>query len=76
MQHASVLGIDETSMGRKYIFECLYRSLQEVPRTKSFFGGVTVPAGDWRQISPVARHGTSEQTVASTLKNMSSSRRT
>ena len=68
MQHASLLGIDETSMGRKYKFECLDCSFQDVPRTKSHLGGLTVLAGDWRQILHVVRHGTSGQTVASTLK--------
>ena len=35
MQHASLLVIDGVSMGNKYIFECLDRSLQDVRGTKS-----------------------------------------
>ena len=70
MQQASLLVIDEMSMGHKYIFECLDRSLQDVRRSRSLFGGLTVLlAGDRRQILPVVRHGSREQIVASTLKN-------
>ena len=70
MQQANLLVIDEMSMGHKYIFECLDRSLQDVRRSKSLFGGLTVLlAGDLRQTLPVVRHGSREQIVASTLKN-------
>ena len=70
MQKASLLVIDEMSMGHKYVFECLDRSLQYVRKSDKLFGGLYVLlAGDWRQILPVVRHGSREQIVSATLKN-------
>ena len=67
---ASLLVIDEMSMGHKHAFECLDRSLQDVRKNKNPLGGVTVLfVGDWRQILPVVRHGSREQIVDATLKH-------
>ena len=44
------------------MFECLDRSLQDVQWSYNF------PIGDWRQVSPVVRHGSREQKEESTLK--------
>ena len=70
LQEASLLIIDEISMGHRNIFECIDRSLQDVRRNNYPFGGMTVLlGGDWRQILPVIRHGSRAQIVAATLKN-------
>ena len=51
---AKMLIINEVSMGHRYLFECLNRSLQDIRKNSHLFGGITVLfAGDWKQLLPV-----------------------
>ena len=66
--------IDEVTMGHRYLFECLDRSLRDVmgvvdaARSEQPFGGITVLcAGDWRQILPVVIKGRQAQIVGASL---------
>ena len=69
MQKASLVVIDEMSMSHKYVFECLDRSLQDARKSHKLFGELIVLfAGDWRKI--VVRHGSREQILSATLKNL------
>lgn len=69
MKLASLLVIDEVSMGHRHLFECLDRSLRDVRQCERPFGGLTVLfAGDWKQILPVVKHGCKAQILAATLK--------
>ncbi|XP_064648740.1 uncharacterized protein LOC135500954 [Lineus longissimus] len=69
LRRANLLIIDEVSMGHRYIFECIDRSLQDIRGNPSHFGGLTVVfAGDWKQILPVVRRGSRPQIVNACLK--------
>ena len=66
---ASLLIIDEVTMGHKYIYEAIDRTLKNLLNCKKPFGGlVCVFAGDWRQTLPVVRRGSNAQIISSTLK--------
>ena len=68
-QRADLLIIDEISMGHKHVFEAIDRTMQDLRKISSPFGGLTVIlAGDWRQILPVVRHGSRPDIVEATLK--------
>ncbi|GFR85882.1 ATP-dependent DNA helicase PIF1 [Elysia marginata] len=57
-QKAHLLIIDEISMGHKHVFEAKDKTMQDLRKNTSPFGGLTfLLAGDWRQILPVVRHG-------------------
>ena len=50
-QKTDLLFIDEISMGHKHVFESIDRTMQDIRKNSSPFGGLTVLlAGDWRQI--------------------------
>ena len=45
-------------MGHKHVFESIDRTMQDIRKKSSPFGGLTVLlAGDWRHILQVVRHG-------------------
>ncbi|GFR57678.1 ATP-dependent DNA helicase pif1 [Elysia marginata] len=68
-QKADLLITDEISMGHKHVFEAIDRTMQDLRKNTSPFGGLTVLlAGDWRQILPVVRHGSRMDIVEATLK--------
>ena len=62
LRQTDLLVIDEVSMGHKYIFEAIDRTIRDIRGNNSLFGGMTVlMAGDWRHILPVVRHGSRPQ---------------
>ena len=70
MKDTKILIIDEVSMGHKYIFEALDRTLRFVrDREDQPFGELTVLfSADWRQCLPVVPRGSRGQIVNSCLK--------
>ena len=61
--------IDEVSMGHKYIFESIDRTLQDVRNNDKPFGGLTIVFfGDWCQVLPVVRSGSRTKIVQAALK--------
>ena len=66
-----VLIIDEMSIGHRYVFECIDRTLRDIRDTPNeLFGGmIVIMAGDWTQILPVIRHGSKADVISSTLKH-------
>ena len=65
-----LLIFDEISMGHKHVFESIDRTMQDIRKKSSPFGGLTVVfAGYWRQILPVVRHGSRPDIVDATLKS-------
>ena len=71
MQKAKLLVIDEVTMGHRYVFEAIDRSLRDVrDAPNKLFGGMTVLfCGDWRQILPVIPRGSRAEVVSATLKH-------
>ena len=67
---AKLLIIDEVSMGHKYWYEAVDKSLQDVRKKPGVpFGGLTVLfSGDWKQILPVVKHGGRVQIIDACLK--------
>ena len=64
-----LLIIDEVTMGHKFIYEAIDRSLKNLLKSDKPFGGlVTVFAGDWRQTLPIVRRGSNAQIISATLK--------
>ena len=64
-----LLIVDEVTMGHKFIYEAIDRSLKHLLVCEEPFGGlVCVFAGDWRQTLPVVRRGSNAQIITSTLK--------
>ena len=56
-------------MGHKHVFESIDRTMQDIRKKASPFGGLTILlAGDWRKILPVGRHGSRPDTVEAKLK--------
>lgn len=67
---AKLLIVDETSMGHRYVFEAIDRSLRDIRNCDVLFGGLTVVlSGDWRQILPVIEHGSEAEIVNACLKS-------
>ena len=71
-KNASLIIIDEVTMGHRHMYECLDRSLRDVRKGKErggqLFGGLTVVfAGDWRQILPVVIKGGQAQIIEASL---------
>ena len=65
-----LLIIDEVTMGDKWIYEALDRSLRDVRKNERLFGGITVLfAGDWRQTLPIVPRGSRSQIIHCCLKN-------
>ena len=53
-RQASLLVIDEVTMGHRHIYEAIDRTLRDIWENDSMFGQLTIVfAGDWRQILPV-----------------------
>ena len=71
MQQTELLVIDELTMGHRYIYECLDRSLQDVRGSNKLFGGLTILfSGDWKQILLVVKGGSQAQIIDATLINL------
>ena len=69
-QLCKLLIIDEVTMGDKWIYEALDRSLQDIRKDGRLFGGITVLfAGDWRQTLPIVPRGSRSQIINCCLKN-------
>ena len=69
-QKTDLLIIDEISMGHKCVFESIDRTMQDIRKKSSPFGGLGVLlAGDWRQILPVVRLGSRPDIVDARLKS-------
>ena len=61
---------DKISTGHKHVFESIDRTMQDILKNSSPFGGPTVLlAGDWRQILPSIRHGSRPDIVETALKS-------
>ena len=59
-----LLVIDEVTMGHRYIFEAIDRTLRDIWERGCMFSGLTlVIAGDWRQALPVVQHGSRSDIV-------------
>ena len=57
-------------MGHKHVFKPIDRTMQDIRKKSSPFGGLTVLlAGDWRHILPVVRHGSRPDIVDATLES-------
>ena len=70
LKRARILIIDEVGMGHKYVFEALDRTLQDIRKNNSVFGGLTVLfSADWRQGLPIVPRGSRAQIVDSCLKS-------
>lgn len=70
MREAVVIIIDEVSMGYRFIFEAIDRSLRFVRGIERPFGGITmVWAADWRQSLPVVPRGSRGQVVNACLRS-------
>ena len=75
MKVASLIVIDEVTMGNREVFECVDLSLRNLMldlklegRENQLFGGITVLlSGDWRQILPVIPKGNQAEVVDATL---------
>ena len=64
-----LLIIDEVSMGHKYMYEAIDRTLRELTNIDRPFGNIIVVfAGDWRQCLPVIPNGSEGQIVDACLK--------
>ena len=62
MQQAYLLVIDEVTMERRYLYECLHCSVQDVRSNNKLFGDLTILfSGDWKQILPVVKQGSPAQ---------------
>eukprot|EP00116_Pleurobrachia_bachei_P000686 sb/3460948/ len=69
LMQTSLIVIDECTMGHKFIYETLDRSLRFLLDVDVPFGGITVIlSGDWRQVLPVVKKGTRGQVVQACLK--------
>ena len=69
MQQAQLLVINEVTVGHRYLYECLNRSLQDVRSNNKSLGGLTIFfSGDWKQILPVVKRGSQAQVIDATLK--------
>lgn len=75
LKQASVIVWDEAPMTHRHVFETVDRSLRDLmksvdPKNKDLpFGGKSVVfGGDFRQIPPVVKRGTREETIAASLK--------
>ena len=70
LRQSKLLIIDEMSMGHRYVFEAIDRTLRvlrDAPDT--LFGGLTViMSGDWTQIPPVIKRGSKADIIGATLK--------
>ena len=70
MKEASLIIIDEVSMGHRFIFEALDRSLKFVRADPRPFGGLTIVwAADWSQSLPVAPKGSRAQVMNVCLRS-------
>ena len=70
MQEASLLIIDEKTMGQREVFETVDRSLRLIRKCENQpFGGLpVVMSGDWRQTLPVTPGGSKADIIANSLK--------
>ena len=65
-----LLIIDEVTMGDKWIYESLDRTLRDVRKDCRLFGGITVLfSGDWRQTLTIVQRGSRSQITNCCLKN-------
>ncbi len=66
LQETSLLVFDEVTMGDRYLFEAVDRTLRDVLGKDKPFGGITtVFGGDWRQCLPVLGRGKDRADVVS-----------
>ena len=69
LMKTKLLIIDEVSMGHKYVYEAIDKSLRMLFENDDVFGNlVVVFAGDWRQCLPIVPRGSDGQIVDATLK--------
>lgn len=67
---ASIIIWDEATMGHKYLFEALDRSLQDIMKSDRVFGGkLIVFGGDYRQVLPIVPRGSRSDVVSSTFRH-------
>ena len=67
---AKLLVIDEVTMGHRYMFEAIDRTLRDLRQCEDPFGGLTIMfCGDWKQILPVVPSGGRHAIVDSILKS-------
>ena len=60
---------DEVSTAHKYMFECVDRLFRDITGVNKPFGGkVFLVCGDFRQILPVVKHGSSVDIVQASIK--------
>ena len=69
LQKTSIIIWDEVPMQHKYAVDAVNRTIQDLLRNNSPFGGITVLfGGDFRQTLPVIPHGLRQQIVAASLR--------
>jgi len=69
IRNASLLIWDEAPMMHKHIFEAVNRTLKDITKNNTPFGGkVVVFGGDFRQIPPVVPRGTQSQIEQASLR--------
>jgi len=65
----SLIVLDEVVTLHKHAISALDRSLQDIMKVKTMFGGkIILATGDFRQTLPVKKHSTPGQIISSTLK--------
>jgi hypothetical protein len=75
LKQARIIIWDEAPMTNRRVFECVDRTLKDLMKSvdplnaKKIFGGkVVVFGGDFRQIPPVVKRGSREDTISASLK--------
>ena len=70
IRKASLLVIDEYTLGNKLVYETVDRSLRELLKNDKPFGGkVILFSGDWKQILPVVPNGQRTEIVKAAFKS-------
>ena len=62
--------IDEVTMGHRYVYEAIDRSLRDLLEAEKHFGNIVVVfSGDWRQCLPIVPKGSHAQILDACLKS-------
>ena len=69
IRKASLLVIDEYTMGNRKVYESIDRTFRELLENDQPYGGkVMLHSGDWKQILPVVQNGGRSETVQASFK--------
>ena len=70
LKRTKMIIIDEVSMGHRFVYEAIDRSLAKLFEVDSPFGNIVVVfAGDWRQCLPIVPRGSDAQIIDACLKS-------